>query len=314
MTEPRPAQTPESADPPMPRTGAASAALAVGLVGAGPWAARAYAPMLAAGPETRLAGVWARRPEAARELAANHGSQAAESFEALLERCDAVAFAVPPDVQAEMAVIAAGAGRHLMLDKPLALTLGAAERVVEAADRAGVVTQLMLTHRFRPKTREFLAAAQALRPLGANFSFLSSAFLEGPYATPWRKEHGALFDLGPHVFDLLEETLGPIEEVRASGDPRTWVSVTCRHRGGAVCVGGLSGIVPGPSTFQIDVVGATGATRFDGVAGASTEPWSAARRSFVEAVRAGRSGPLDAARGLRLQRVIELANRSLDAA
>ncbi|MDQ1396460.1 MAG: hypothetical protein QOG64_1719, partial [Acidimicrobiaceae bacterium] len=40
-------------------------ALAVGLVGAGPWATMVHAPVLSAGPETLLAGVWARRPEAA---------------------------------------------------------------------------------------------------------------------------------------------------------------------------------------------------------------------------------------------------------
>ena len=87
--------------------------IAVGLVGAGPWAERAYAPMLAAGPETRLAGVWARRAEAATALASAHGCEAAASFEALLERCDAIAFAVPPDVQVELGVRAARAGKAL---------------------------------------------------------------------------------------------------------------------------------------------------------------------------------------------------------
>src|SRR6185369_3133305 len=74
--------------------------LSVGLVGAGPWARKAYAPMLAAGPETRLAAVWARRPEAARELAVEHKTRVAAGFEELLATSDAVAFAVPPDIQA----------------------------------------------------------------------------------------------------------------------------------------------------------------------------------------------------------------------
>jgi predicted dehydrogenase len=75
-------------------------AVAVGLVGAGPWAEMLHAPMLAGGPETTLAGVWARRPEAARALAEAHGSRAVGSLEELWEVCEAVAFAVPPDVQA----------------------------------------------------------------------------------------------------------------------------------------------------------------------------------------------------------------------
>ena len=75
--------------------------LRVGLVGAGPWATIVHAPLLAGGPGTRLEVVWARREEAAAELAGKYGAAAAGSFEALLERCDAVAFAVPPAVQAE---------------------------------------------------------------------------------------------------------------------------------------------------------------------------------------------------------------------
>jgi len=311
LTDPRGAPQPESAVPSVPVT----APITVGLVGAGPWAAKAYAPMLAAGPETRLECVWARRPEAARELAGRHASEPAGSFDELIGRCDAVAFAVPPDVQAEMAVVAARAGRHLWLDKPLALTVDAAERVVDAADRAGVVTQLMLTHRYRPKTVEFLEAARTLRPLGGRFAFLCGAFLDGPYATPWRKQHGALFDLGPHAFDLIEEVLGPIERIRALGDPRRWVSLACEHAGGAISDVSLSGVLRLPQTIcRFEVFGVSGSLEFDGVAGAHAEPWSAARRSFAEAVRSGRSSALDARRGLRLQRVIEMANQALDEA
>ncbi|MBV9935452.1 MAG: Gfo/Idh/MocA family oxidoreductase, partial [Actinobacteria bacterium] len=92
--------------------------LDVGLVGAGPWAQFVHGPMLAAGPETRLAGVWARRPEAADELAVRFGSQAFATYDDLLDGCDAVAFAVPPMVQAELAVTAAQAGKALLLEKP----------------------------------------------------------------------------------------------------------------------------------------------------------------------------------------------------
>src|SRR5882672_5619329 len=176
--------------------------LSVGLVGAGPWAEKAYAPMLAAGPETRLAAVWARRPEAARELAARFGAEAAPSFDALLERVEAVAFAVPPDIQAELATRAARAGKHLMLDKPLALTLDQAERLVGEVEAAGVVSQLMLTQRFRPSVTAFLERARGFGAIGARLAFVSGAFVRGAYATPWRREHGALHDLGPHAFDL----------------------------------------------------------------------------------------------------------------
>ena len=107
----------------------------VGLVGAGPWASIMHGPMLAAGPETRLSGVWARRPEAAAALAADLGTVAAGSFDELLDGCDAVAFAVPPQVQAELGVRAAQAGKALLLEKPIALDLAGAQRLADAVER-----------------------------------------------------------------------------------------------------------------------------------------------------------------------------------
>src|SRR5262249_36843900 len=157
-----------------------------------------------AGPELALAGVWARRPEAAQALAAKCGAEVAPSFETLLERCEAVAFSVPPDVQAALGVRAAAAGKHLMLDKPLAIPLADAQRLVRAIEGAGVVSQLMLTQRYRPSIAAFLEGAREYPARAARMAFLSSAFVRGPYVNSWRKEHGALHDLGPHAFDLLE--------------------------------------------------------------------------------------------------------------
>lgn len=286
--------------------------IAVALVGAGPWAAKAYAPMLAAGPETRLAAVWSRRPEAARGLAATHGAEATESFDALIERCDAVAFAVPPDVQAELAIRAARAGKALLLDKPLALSLEAAERLAREAEDAGVVTQLMLTHRFRSRTEAFLEQARAWDAMGARVAFLSSAFLRGPYACAWRKEHGALHDLGPHAFDLLDAALGPIESVVGRGDPRRFVSLSCRHASGGVSDLSLSGVAPiEPTVFRLELYGPRGALEFDAVAASAEEPWAEARRQFAEAFRSGRPSALDVKRGLLLQRLIDRALRAL---
>ncbi len=286
--------------------------LAVGLVGAGPWADRAYAPMLAAGPETRLAAVWSRRPEAAAALATAHGGEAVGSFDALLERCDAVAFAVPPDVQAELGVRAARAGKALLLDKPLALTLADAERLASAVAEAGVVSQLMLTHRYRSGAAAWIEAARGFGAIGARLAFLTGAFVRGPYACAWRRQHGALHDLGPHAFDLLEAALGPIESIVGRGDPRAFVALACRHAGGAVSEVTLSGVMHLPqSVFAVELYGPAGALVFDAVAASHEDPWSNVRHRFAEAVQAGAPHALDVRRGLMLQRYIEMALRSL---
>ena len=293
--------------------------VSVGLVGAGPWAGMLHAPMLAGGPETRLAGVWARRPEAARALAAAHGSRAVGSLEELWEVCEAVAFAVPPDVQAELAVAAARAGKHLLLDKPLALTVGAAERLAAAVDEAGVVSQMVLTNRYGPRGREFLAAAEGFEVVGARCASLSGALLgESPFATPWRRRHGALLDVGPHLFDLLEGAVGPIEELSGRGDPLRWVSLTCRHAGGQVSELSMSLSLPLAETvFECVLYGPSGSLAFRRAPDSPTAMTELAaagatlRREFAEAVTSGSAPALDVHRGVALQRLIDVAARSL---
>lgn len=287
-------------------------AIRVGLVGAGPWATKAYAPMLAEGPETVLAAVWARRLEAAQALAQPHGAEVCETIDALLDRCDAVAFAVPPDVQAELAVRAARARKALLLDKPLALDLHAAEALAREVATSGVVTQLMLTHRFRARTDDFLSQAQVFRARAARLAFLSSAFVRGPYATAWRRERGALHDLGPHAFDLLEAAVGPIESIVGRGDPREYVALSCRHAGGAVSELVLSGVARiEPTVFRLDLYGEQGALEFDAVAASVESPWAEVRRRFAESCRAGRSSAIDVNRGVEIQRLIERAGKAL---
>ena len=102
--------------------------VAVGLVGAGPWAETVHGPMLAAGPHTRLAGVWARRPRAAARL----GGTGLRAHRRPVRQLRGRRVLVPPGVQAELAVLAARAGKALLLEKPLAADLDGAERVAEA--------------------------------------------------------------------------------------------------------------------------------------------------------------------------------------
>ncbi|MYV98067.1 Gfo/Idh/MocA family oxidoreductase, partial [Streptomyces sp. SID3343] len=106
--------------------------VAVGLVGAGPWAERVHAPVFAAGPQTRLAAVWARRPDAAQRLAERYDAVACTEYDDLLDRCEAVVFAVAPEAQPALAERAAQAGKAVLLEKPVADNLDAARRLADA--------------------------------------------------------------------------------------------------------------------------------------------------------------------------------------
>ena len=278
----------------------------VGLVGAGPWASTMHGPVLAAGPQTRLTAVWARRPEAATALAARLGTHAAGSYEELLDRCEAVAFAVPPDVQATLAPRAARLGRALLLEKPIALDLAGARSLADTVAEHGVVTQLVLTKRYHPRTRAFLAAAATFAATGARACYLHGAFLDGAMATGWRLRRGALHDLGPHLLDLADAALGPVEELHATGDSRRWIELTCRHRGGAVSQLSLSGAVGLPSSRSgIELYGPAGELALDFGTVDHAQCWPTLRAEFAAAVRSGVSHALDVRRGLMLQELLD---------
>lgn len=291
----------------------------VGLVGAGPWASGFHAPLLAAGPQTELVGVWARRREAAEQLAADHGTEAAASLDALFERCEAIAFAVPPQVQAELAPRAADAGKHLLLEKPLALSIDAARAVVAAAQTAGVVTQLVLPLRYRAGLRDFAAAAQGFPIMAAQLSLLSGVLAgDGPFATPWRRAEGALADLGPHLFDALELIAGPIVGLRGHGDPLKFVALTTQHESGAVASAQLSLALPhedgglrcrlyGPhGRLELSPPSDPAQAQAESAAGAH-----ALLAEFAANVRLGRSERIGAAHGLHLQELLGRARRCL---
>ena len=289
--------------------------VAVGLVGAGPWARTMHAPTMARGPETRLAAVWARNRSAADELARAVGSVSVGSYEELLDSCEAVDFAVPPDVQARLAPLAARAGKALMLEKPLGLTLDSARRLAEAILTAGVPTVLVLTKRFHPSTRAFLRDAQILRARGRITGVLA-VYLHGGMlggsaaATPWRLEHGTLLDLGPHLVDLVDAAAGPIRSVSATGDPRAFLAVTTEHDGATGQLA-LSGSVALERVLtRVELFSEHGSLRWDTADVDHEECWPVLRAELAAAVRYGAPVSADVIRGLELQIVLDAIQRS----
>jgi predicted dehydrogenase len=283
----------------------------VGLVGAGPWASMVHGPVFAAGPETTLSGIWARRPEAARKLADRHGGAVFDDLDALLEASDAVAFAVPPDVQVPLAVRAAEAGKALVLEKPIALSVADAERLAAAA--AGVPSLVVLSWRYSAAVRGFLDSLAGTVPLGGRGVFASGALLGGPFATPWRLARGPLLDLGPHVLDLLDAAMGPVVEVRAAGDLLGWVTVLCVHESGATSSAGLcASIAVQPHRASVEVYTADRLAEIDCATAVGVEAFATLRAELAGLVRSGTRHPaLGVERGLHLQRLLDAAERQL---
>ena len=201
-----------------------------GLLGTGYWAAETHAAALVAAPGTTLAGVWGRDPAKAAALADRYGIRPYEDVDELIAAVDAVAIALPPQVQAPLAARAARAGKHLFLDKPLALTVEAADEVVAAVDATGVGSVVFFTSRFNPPAVNFLREAAATGGWDGGRATLLGSVGGTPYdASPWRHEYGGLWDVGPHALSLLIPVLGPIAGVSAALGPHQTATALLTH-------------------------------------------------------------------------------------
>jgi predicted dehydrogenase len=209
--------------------------LRFGLVGTGYWARITHAPALACTEGAEFTAVWGRDPRAAADLAAEYQATAYHDVSAFLAGIDAVSFAVPPDVQAPIATRAAREGKHLLLEKPVALSEEAADDLVEAVEQAGVASVVFFTQRFQPEVRAWLAEAETRGGWAGGVSaWLGSALEESnPFNTPWRQDKGGLWDVGPHVVSLLWASLGPVTSVTADPGPADVAHLVLHHRGGA---------------------------------------------------------------------------------
>ena len=210
-----------------------------GLAGTGYWAKITHAPALASTPGAELVAVWGRNPAAAAALAAEHGATAYEDFGAFLDNVDAVAFAVPPHVQAPLAIRAAEAGKHLLLEKPIALSAANADKLVAVVEEARVSSVVFFTWRFNTEIRAWLTDEQARGGwAGEGWSGGAAIWLgtslqeDNPFNTPWRAEKGAIWDLGPHLVGMLWACLGPVTEVTAVPGKADVAHLVLRHSSG----------------------------------------------------------------------------------
>jgi predicted dehydrogenase len=266
--------------------------LRFGLVGTGHWARVTHAPALASTDGIEFAAVWGRNPEAAEALAAAHGAAAYAELGAFFAAVDAVAFSVPPDVQAAIAARAAGAGKHLLLEKPVATSLAAADALAEAAAQARVASVVFFTARFQAEVRAWLAEVAGQDGwLGGFAVWLGTAWRDdSPFNTAWRGEKGGLWDLGPHAVSMLWACLGPVVAVTADAGRNDVTHLVLHHRSGATSTVTVTLDAPaGAEQLELSLWGAPGRW----AAPAALHPVPALRVALAELAANARSGRLD---------------------
>jgi predicted dehydrogenase len=124
-------------------------AIRCGVWGVGVWGEK-HARVYAALPETTLVGVYDQSAERARAVAEQYGTRAFESPDALLRECEAVSVATPTVAHRIATEQALAAGCHVLVEKPMAVTVAECDAMVAAAKRAGRVLQVGQVERFNP--------------------------------------------------------------------------------------------------------------------------------------------------------------------
>ncbi|WP_326621326.1 Gfo/Idh/MocA family oxidoreductase [Streptomyces decoyicus] len=291
----------------------------IGLLGTGPWARSVHAPALAAHPGVRFTGIWGRRPEAAAALAQAHRTRPYETPDELFAACDAVAIALPPSVQAPLAVRAAEAGCHLLLDKPVATSVSEARAVAAAADRAGIASVVFFTARFGEQEGEWIAAQAAVGGwFTAHADWLGSVFADdssSPYAdSPWRREKGGLWDVGPHALSVLLPVLGDAETVTATRGPDDAVLLAMRHGSGAASSATVGLTAPAAAAgVEVTLRGTAGVTSLPRRQDGPDVAYRHAVDALLTAADTGLPNACDIHFGLRVTEILAAAEASLPA-
>lgn len=197
--------------------------LGIGLIGCGAIARGMYVPAARAlaNHAVRLVAVADTVEEKAQELAAATGALPYNDPAALLANADvdAVIVATTIGTHAPIAMQAIAAGKHVLLQKPMATSLADADRLIDAAESRGVVLQVEPPHRMNPlceRARQDIARGL----IGKVCLVTARAAHNGPPDRPWFyfKEHGGsvIFDMGVHALTWAVGLAGPVRRVSAT--------------------------------------------------------------------------------------------------
>ena len=196
----------------------------IGIIGAGS-IGRVHARH-AAREGLSVVAAWDPVPEAVEALRAERSGVVHEAtLESLLARrdLDGVVIAVPNDLHEPLAVQALQAGKHVLLEKPMATSVAACDRIIEAASRAGRQVQIGFVCRRLPAV-ELASALRVAGRFGRIYHAKASLYrrrgvpgLGGWFTTKSRSGGGPLIDLGVHLIDAVLEVMGRPRVLHASG-------------------------------------------------------------------------------------------------
>ncbi|SEN30103.1 Predicted dehydrogenase [Lihuaxuella thermophila] len=175
----------------------------------------------------------------------------------LLERddIDVIDIVTPNNVHAEMAIAAAEAGKHVLCEKPLAMTVEQAKRMVDAVKKAGVVHMICHNYRFAPAVqfaKKLIEEGRLGKIYHIRAQYLQDWIMDPKFPLVWRlrKEvtgSGAHGDIAAHILDLARFLVGEFSEV--VGMMETFI----KERPLGEMTGGLNASANSGKMGQVDV-------------------------------------------------------------
>jgi UDP-N-acetyl-2-amino-2-deoxyglucuronate dehydrogenase len=184
-----------------------------------------HADSIRALPNAQLRAVVDVVPELAERRAAEWGCDAYTDLRAVLDRPDVhvVSVCVPSGLHAAIGTQVAAAGKHVVVEKPIEISLAAADRLIGACRRHGVTLSVISQHRFDVGIQRLhdTIAAGGLGRLVLGDAFIKRYRTQQYYdSAGWRATWeldggGALMNQGVHYVDLLQWLMGPVERVVA---------------------------------------------------------------------------------------------------
>jgi predicted dehydrogenase len=195
--------------------------LRVGVIGTG-FGSTVQIPAFRASSRVEVVALASGQPGRARKVADAHGVPHAFDAWADLVRADLdlVSITTPTDLHRPMALAALAAGRHVLCEKPMALSVAEAAEMLAAAERAGVVHVIDHELRFNPnrrKVKRLIAEGFVGRPRHVLITLVGPGRADATKPFTWwadaARGGGILGAVGSHMIDLLRYWLGDVERV-----------------------------------------------------------------------------------------------------
>lgn len=196
-----------------------------GIIGCG-MIANFHAKAIADIADAKLVACQSRRLESAQALAEQYGAQAYDDVDAMLAdpNVDVVTICTPSGAHMEPALAAAAAGKHLIIEKPLEVTLDRCDKIIEACNKHGVTLSTVFPSRFHKASQ---LMKQAIDDGRFGTLTLGDAYVKwyrtqeyydsGQWRGTWELDGGgALMNQAIHSIDLLTWFMGPVAEIRAT--------------------------------------------------------------------------------------------------